>query len=73
LFRSIGAVDNLDAAALAAPPRMDLRLNDNASTQSLRYRASLARAKRYLTLWDRKAYLRKQCFGLILVNLHKTP
>ena len=61
----------LDAAAFAPAPRVNLRFDDDrATTESFGHAFCVRCLEDRLALWNRHAVLRKNLFGLILVNFH---
>ena len=71
LARSLGRIDQLDAAALAAPAGVHLRFDDplRAADASCR-RLGLRGARRDVAGGHRNAVICEQLLGLILVQVH---
>ena len=70
-FRRVGALDDLDAAALAAAAGVNLRLDDDRSAaEALGGCPRLGGVEHDFALRHRYAVRREDCLGLILVNFH---
>ena len=66
-----GRLGELDATALAAPARVDLRLDDdNVAAQSAGDRAGLGGREGDLAPWHGDTMLGEDGFGLIFVDFH---
>ena len=67
----VGVLRQLDAAALAAATRVNLRLDDHgAAAQTLGDLASLGSRERHLAARHGNAVAREDGFGLIFVDFH---
>ncbi len=67
----VGALDQLDAAALAAAAGVDLRLDDDRAAQAFGDFAGFGRVERHLALGNRHAVAREDGLGLIFVDFHR--
>ncbi len=69
-FRLLGALRELDAAALAAAPRVDLRLDDGAPAELLRDPTRLFRRVRHAPAGGGDAEPAENFFRLVFVDFH---